>query len=235
MEQVAKLLEPHKETINSTAAIVTCCHFLSGAVLCNDIRKKKSTVGFSVIPFLGGFILTALITRFGMILNDLPTVRINAIGVVLHIVYICFFYSRTKGVKEKTEVWAQLGYGGALLLGIFAYAEYEDKTVLPYRFGIILTVFLVVLVGSPLLSLGEFIRKKTTEGLPFPLILSGTVVSFLWLLHGIVHRENMVILQNGLVFVMNAIQLTLFAIYPAIPAKKTLKKTKSNNNQKKEN
>lgn len=91
--------------------------------------------------------------RFGMILNDLPTIRINGIGAIIHILYICFYYSYTKGVKEKAEVWAQLGYGGALLLGILAYAEYEDKGVLPYRFGILVTIFLVVLVGTPLLSL----------------------------------------------------------------------------------
>lgn len=57
MEQLAVLLEPHKEYIVNAASIVTFCHFLSGAVICNDIRKKKSTAGLSVMPFLAGFIL----------------------------------------------------------------------------------------------------------------------------------------------------------------------------------
>lgn len=88
-----------------------------------------------------------------MILNDLPTIRINALGVAIHIAYVCFFYLYTNTVKDKTQVWAQLGYGGALLAGLLAYAEYEDPKLLPFRYWIIITVFLTVLVGSPLLSL----------------------------------------------------------------------------------
>lgn len=99
------------------------------------------------------FFRTTLIARFGVAINDLPTVRINAIGVAIHIAYICFFYLYTNSVKEKTQVWAQLGYGGALLLGLLAYAEFENPKLLPFRLWIIVTVFLIVLVGSPLLSL----------------------------------------------------------------------------------
>lgn len=57
MEHISNLLEPHTETIAQAAAGVTILNFLSGALLCNDIRKNRSTAGFSIIPFLGGFIL----------------------------------------------------------------------------------------------------------------------------------------------------------------------------------
>ena len=36
---------------------------------------------------------------------------------------------------------------------------------------------------------GDVIRTKSTETLPFPLILSGTVVTFLWLLYGIIIKN----------------------------------------------
>lgn len=176
MEHLSKLLAPHTELIGNVAAGVTILNFLSGALLCNDIRKKKSTVGFSIIPFLGGFVLwvilisdflpffrnkiihlsnfsTALITRFGMILNDLPTVRTNLVGVILNVLYLCFFYSYTTNAKDKTYVWTQLGFGGAFLAGIFAYAEMEDKSELVPRFGWIVTAVLFLLVGSPFLAL----------------------------------------------------------------------------------
>lgn len=77
---------------------------------------------------------------------------------------------------------------------------------------------------------GEIIRKKSTEGLPFPIILTGTLVSFLWLLYGIATRINFVILQNGVIFAMSVVQLSLFAIFPATPAK-----PKNNGNNKKKN
>lgn len=94
-----------------------------------------------------------MVTRFGMILNDLPTVRVNAIGVALHIAYVCFYYNYTTGAKEKTQVWAQTGYSGAFLAAVIAYTYYEDPKVLPFRYGILLTAILFYLVGSPLLGL----------------------------------------------------------------------------------
>lgn len=36
---------------------------------------------------------------------------------------------------------------------------------------------------------GDVIRTKSTETLPFPLILSGTVVTFLWLLYGVIIKN----------------------------------------------
>lgn len=88
-----------------------------------------------------------------MILNDLPTVRTNLIGVILSIVYLTIFYWYTSKPAEKTFVWAQLGFGCAFLAAVFAYAEMEDKTVLVPRFGWIVTVILFLLVGSPFLGL----------------------------------------------------------------------------------
>lgn len=57
MEEISKLLQPYKETVGNVAGVVTGLQMLSGAFLCNDIRKKGSTAGFSAIPFLGGLIL----------------------------------------------------------------------------------------------------------------------------------------------------------------------------------
>lgn len=57
MESLAVILEPHKDLIATSAAIVTYIHQLSGAVICNTIRKQKSTVGHSVLPFLAGAVM----------------------------------------------------------------------------------------------------------------------------------------------------------------------------------
>lgn len=57
MEQISEILQPYKETIGAVAGFVTALQMLSGAFLCNDIRKKGTAAGFSAIPFLGGLIL----------------------------------------------------------------------------------------------------------------------------------------------------------------------------------
>lgn len=75
---------------------------------------------------------------------------------------------------------------------------------------------------------GEIIKKKSTEGLPFPIILAGTAVSVMWFLYGVVARENFMIFQNGVLSIMSVIQLSMFAIYPSKPAAKKSPKKKTN-------
>lgn len=67
------------------------------------------------------------------------------------------------------------------------------------------------------------IREKSTAGWPVPIMISGTVISFLWLLHGIVNRESFVIVQNGVIVLMSAVQLAFVARYPATAAPKAKK------------
>lgn len=91
--------------------------------------------------------------QLGAILGDLPTIRVNSLGVALNIAYICFFYNYTNATKEKTGVWVTLGYGGAFLAAVVGYCAYEDPKELPFRYGILFSVILFVLVGMPLLDI----------------------------------------------------------------------------------
>lgn len=82
------------------------------------------------------------------------------------------------------------------------------------------------------------IREKSTAGWPVPIMISGTAISFLWLLHGIVNRENFVIVQNGVIVLMSVVQLAFVAAYPATSAPKAKKssgKAQKLRNDKKKN
>jgi len=181
--------------------------------------------------FWGGLILTVLSFKYATILNDVAMLRVNVFGLMLNIVYMTIYYYYTPG-KDKTKVWGQIGLSGAFSAAVIAYAQYEDPNLLEFRFGMIFTVFLFALVASPFLSLGDVIRNKSTEGLPFPIILSGTVVSFMWLLYGFCLQNAVIVWQNVVMFSLSAIQLSLFVIYPSKPksqSQKTSKKTKKTN------
>ncbi|XP_031632133.1 sugar transporter SWEET1-like [Contarinia nasturtii] len=239
MESFAVLLEPYKDLISSSAAIVTYLHQLSGLAICNDIRKQKSTVGFSILPFLAGTVISVLVLRFGAILNDTTTVHVNLIGTALNLSYVCYYFWYTNNIKDKTLAWAQIGYASAFVAAVFAYTYVENQKDLPFRYGLILTAVLFYFVGSPMLHLGEIIRNKSTAGMPFPIILSGTLISFLWFLYGVVTREYFVIFQNAVIFLMSAVQLSLFAVYgfpkPTHKSKKSGSPANINNNDKKKN
>lgn len=122
-------------------------------------------------------------------------IRVNFLGLAVNILYLCCFYFYTPN-NNKTAVWGQLGIGGALSAAVLAYSNYEDPKLLEFRLGMLLTVCLFGLVASPYLSLGEIIKKKSTEGLPFPIILSGTIVSFLWLVYGIILNNGVMVVST---------------------------------------
>lgn len=94
-----------------------------------------------------------MVVELGVILNDSPTIRVNALGVFVNLLYILYFSKYTKGTKEKTEMWTTLGYGGSFLIAVLGYCTYEDPKVLPFRYGTLLSVILFALVGMPLLDI----------------------------------------------------------------------------------
>lgn len=94
-----------------------------------------------------------MVLRFGMILNDTPTIQVSLIGTLLNIVYISFYIYYTTNVKDKSLARTQMGYAGAFLAALFSYTFVENPKVLPFRYGMILTVVLFFFVGLPLLKL----------------------------------------------------------------------------------
>lgn len=96
---------------------------------------------------------SSMVVQFGVILNDLPTIRVNTIGLALNIAYICFFYNYTNTEKEKTQLWAQLGYTFTFVIAVIIYCALENPLVLTFRYGMLLTAIIFYLVGSPLLDI----------------------------------------------------------------------------------
>ncbi|EAA10852.2 sugar transporter SWEET1-like [Anopheles arabiensis] len=218
MESIAVALQPYKDTVGLTAAIVTVVQFFSGVLALNAIRRQGNTRGFSALPFLGGTVFCLLNIQFGQMLRDDGMIRVNFIGLALNLLYVCGFYLYTEG-PAKTAVWGQIGLAGALTAGVLSYVQYEDPQLVEFRFGLILTGLLWTLVGMPLLGLGDILKKKSTEGLPFPIIFLGAVVSFAWLLYGIILRSNFLVVQNLMALALSAVQLSLFIIFPSGAAK----------------
>ncbi|KAL0841721.1 hypothetical protein ABMA28_013993 [Loxostege sticticalis] len=224
MDALADVLQPYKELIGSVAAVVTIGQMFSGSFLCWDIYKQGSTRGMTIIPFLGGVVMSVLNLKFGYILRDDTMILVNLFGLALNIVYVMIYFQYT---SEKLKVWAQMGLAGAFSAAMIGYAQMEDPKLVETRFGSIITALMFYLIASPLFSLGDIIKYKSTEGMPFPLILSGTVVTFMWLLYGITLRNTFIVLQNVVAFVLCAIQMSLFVIYPSKPKGKEKTKSKA--------
>lgn len=104
-------------------------------------------------------IRTVLSFKYATILNDLAMLRVNVFGLLLNIIYVTVYYYYTPG-QNKTTVWAQIGLSGALSAIAIGYAHYEHPDLIEFRFGMVMTVFLFALVGSPFLSLVRIESKS---------------------------------------------------------------------------
>lgn len=214
MDALADVLQPYKDLVGSIAAIVTMGQMFSGTFMCWDIYKQGNTRGLPSTPFLGGIVMSIINLKYGYILRDDTMIQVNFFGLGLNIIYVLIYFNYT---EEKVKTWAHIGISGAISAALLGYAEMEDPKLVEYRLGLIITAFMFFLIASPLFSLNDIIKNKSTEGLPFPMILSGTVVTFMWLLYGIILRNQFLVIQNVVALVLCSIQLSLFVIYPSKP------------------
>nr|CAD7449110.1 unnamed protein product [Timema bartmani] len=213
--------EPNGNTFHSTVCFsvpvqvfVPSTVIQSSKFICRDIVKQGSTKNIAVMPFLGGTAMSVLMLEYSAMLQDPVMTNVNIAGLVLNVMYtMCYYFY----ASDKGALLTQTLKAFAFVVALLGYAKWEEPSLVEFRFGVIVTAIMMLLIASPLFSLGEVIRTKSTAMLPFPLILSGTIVTFLWLLYGIIINNSLIQLQNVVGLTLCAIQLSLFVIYPSKP------------------
>src|SRR6218665_439359 len=69
--------------------------------------------------------------------------------------------------------------------------------------------------ASPLASVRQVFASRSTENLPFPLIVSSFMVSMLWLLYGTLIQNSFVQFPNACGALISGLQISLFFIFPS--------------------
>ncbi|XP_043263428.1 sugar transporter SWEET1-like [Colletes gigas] len=205
-------LEDYKEVVGTCASITTMGQMLAGTLICKDIYQKGSSKGVDPMPFLGGVGMCILMLQYAFILKDPTMINVNVFGLLTNAMYMAAYYYFTPNTKDTL---ALIGKVTAFVVVFLAYAQVENSEKIEFRFGLIVTGLLLSLIASPLVHLGDVVKTKNTDILPFPLIFMGTLVSFQWLLYGVIINNGFVIFQNAVGFFLSAVQLSLFAIFPS--------------------
>lgn len=215
-------LEDYKGIVAATASIVTVGQFFSGVFVCKDIVKKGNTRNVQLEPFVGGLGLSVLFFKYADLIKDPGMYPVNIMGFALNLAYLACYYIYS---EDKASVVKTIGKAIAFFGSILLYVYMEDPEKVLFRFGIITTVLMFLLIASPLFQLSEVMRTQSTECLPFPMILMGTISAFMWLLYGIILSDAFIQIQNLVGLLLSVTQLSLFLIYPSKPASE---KKKSN-------
>ncbi|XP_073970490.1 sugar transporter SWEET1-like [Rhodnius prolixus] len=210
-------LEDYKNIVGAAAGIATIAQFFSPLIICRNIIQQKDTRNVDPTPFIGGIGISLLMLQHGLILNDPAMIPVNIVGLILNIVYLSVFYTYT---KDKFDVFRSLGKVIAGVAVLITYAQLESEERIEFNFGVIVTILLLTLIGAPLFNLKEILRSQDTSSLPFPMISCGTVVTFLWLLYGIIIKNIFIQIQNVVGCTLCSVQLALCLMYPGKPRRK---------------
>jgi len=197
------------ETIALVATIITIISFLSGMSICLNIYRKGSTREFSAFPFIAGFLCCSLWLRYGYMLSDQTMIFVNTIGVSFQSLYLIWFYFFT---AKRTQLNQQI-----LVLLLFltsAYFVVESRSEPTALAGLLACGASLVFCAAPLAMVRDVIQTKSSDKMPFPLIMSSFLVTIMWFLYGVAINDSYVWVTNGMGALINLVQLALFVIYP---------------------
>ncbi|XP_068670363.1 sugar transporter SWEET1-like isoform X2 [Montipora foliosa] len=193
----------------------------TGIPVCLKIRQQGSTKNVTFFPFLTTCLSSILWTKYGILTDDMAVYVVGILGTVWQSVYLLFyyFYTRKKKLLSLRLVMAFLGVC-AILTYIKYYSGDHDTAV--YHLGYVASGFSIAVYGSPLISVTNVIKYKSTEFMTFSMCLATFVVSFLWTIYGFLEGDNFILVPNGIGVVLGSMQLFLFILYPKTSQKSIL-------------
>ncbi|CAG2122282.1 unnamed protein product, partial [Medioppia subpectinata] len=142
-------------------------------------------------------------------LSDETMIFVNTIGLSLQVLYLIWFYAFT---GKRGPLNRQIGYLLVILASVSMVVESRSDPT--YLAGLLACMASLLCCSAPLVGVGEVLRTKSSEKLPFVLIASSFVVSLMWLLYGLVINDQFVSVTNGIAVLISTVQLSLFVIYP---------------------
>ncbi|RZC40727.1 MtN3 slv domain containing protein [Asbolus verrucosus] len=226
MEWLSQSLQPYKGFVGQVASYLTILQFFSGAFICREIQKKGSCKDISSVPFVGGVMIGLAFLKYGMMLKDEAMLTVNVFAIVLNVIYCIFYY--IYATDKWNEFLKPLSVNIAIVAVLWGYCEWEDPELIEFRYGFIVTILMLLLLGNPLIGLKGMIEKKDASQIPFVLTLMGTLVTFSWLLYAIILMNNFMLVQNVIGFILCGVQLALIFIYPGQGKPPPINKKKKN-------
>lgn len=88
---------------------------------------------------------------YATMLDDELMLYINGVGFAFNALYLLFYlwYSQDR----VNEVFKPLAVGIAVIASMFGYTKYEDTQLINWRYGLIATCIMILLLSLPLLQM----------------------------------------------------------------------------------
>lgn len=196
--------------VGNVAVVCTVARNFTGVPVCRDVLKRKSTSGVSSLPFLTGAVSSLLWLQYGIMIENSEVTFVNVVSALMQFSFLaCYFYVTSNKVSVTSLVFSS----SATLLAILKYTSYLDIQDAVYLVGLLCCCSNIIVSLAPLSGIKEVFISKSTESIPFLIILGTFVVSTLWYIYGTLVEDSFIAFPNLIAGVISGIQLGLFAIY----------------------
>lgn len=199
--------------LSYTATTSTIGMFLCGLQICTRIHRRGSTEGTGVAPFFLTSISCICWLGYGILRRDQAVIFVNGIGLLFQSVYLAYYYMKTR-LKTRLNrlifVECIISVLTTLLLNTDALSLAEKEDFL----GVICMFLNIATIASPLADIGQVIRSKSTESLPFALCAANMTVCLQWMLYGFLVDDFYMKVPNAIGTLISTLQLSLFIVYP---------------------
>jgi len=213
-------LEEWKDAVGNCATVSTIIQFLVGIQVCTGFYKNKTTGETSCMTFLVGVVMTFVWFNYGKLVSDETLQTVNGTGLVLQTLYTFCFYNFTP-LKIQTGKKIFLTLLVVVLVQVYIHNEGDIETA-QLRVGLLGASMSIAYCSAPLASIQHVFRTKSTESLPYYLILATVIVTGLWSMYGHIIHDSFVKFPNMIGFSAALFQLSLFYYFPSNSNKTTI-------------
>uniref|UniRef100_A0A0E0ETN1 Bidirectional sugar transporter SWEET n=1 Tax=Oryza meridionalis TaxID=40149 RepID=A0A0E0ETN1_9ORYZ len=195
--------------------IVSFLVFLAPMPTFLRVYRKKSTEGFSSVPYVVALFSCTLWILYAMVkTNSSPLLTINAFGCVVEAAYIAAYLVYA---PRPARLRALASF---LLLNVAAFSLVAVVTVAavaqPHRvrvLGSICLAFSMAVFVAPMSVIMVVIKTKSAEFMPFSLSFFLTLSAVAWFFYGLFTNDLYVTLPNVGGFFFGCVQMALYFIY----------------------
>uniref|UniRef100_A0ACD5Y0F6 Uncharacterized protein n=1 Tax=Avena sativa TaxID=4498 RepID=A0ACD5Y0F6_AVESA len=215
MAALFSMAHPWASAFGILGNIISFLVFLAPVPTFLRVYRKKSTEGFSSVPYVVALFSCALWILYALVkTNSSPLLTINAFGCVVEAAYI-FMYLVYAPRAARLRALASF-----LLLDVVAFALIVAVTVLlvPQHsrvkvLGSVCLAFSMAVFVAPLSVIFVVIKTKSAEYMPFTLSFFLTLSAVAWFFYGLFTKDMYVALPNVGGFFFGIAQMILYFCY----------------------
>ncbi|GJN38491.1 hypothetical protein PR202_gb27538 [Eleusine coracana subsp. coracana] len=195
--------------------IVSFLVFLAPTPTFLRVYRKKSTEGFSSVPYVVALFSCALWIFYALVkTNSSPLLTINAFGCVVESAYILIYLiyaPRTARLRTLASFFLVnvTAFSLIVIVTLMLVAEPQRVKVL----GSICLAFSMAVFVAPMSVILVVIRTKSAEFMPFSLSFFLTLSAVAWFFYGLFTKDLYVALPNVGGFFFSFTQMVLYFCY----------------------